>query len=213
MVHLQEIESQLKRIGANFRFWGRSSVRELQHILVPNEQIQGCLNGRYEGGFAVLCATDMRLLLIDKKPLYLTLEDIRYDMIVEVDYNHQFIDATIQVFTPNKNLRFSAFKQKELRDMTMYIQRRVMELRQQHMMHELSPEQFTESEPQSQTLAPVLTSQAFATQANAAVGLTEPEVAMGRSRLPSISMPRAVNPYITAPFILRRRIGRFHKRD
>lgn len=130
MVSVLEVERQLKRIGVSFRFWGKAELRELPKILMEGEQIQGCINGRYEGGFAMVCATDQRLLLIDKKPMFLTLTDLRYDMISEVDYGYQMLNASIHVCTPNKTFAFQAWRQKELRDIAVYVQHRVIELRQ-----------------------------------------------------------------------------------
>jgi hypothetical protein len=134
MITAHEVQSQLKAIGANFKYWGMAEIAELEHILVPHELIQYCMNGRYEGGFALLCITDQRIILVDKKPLYLTLEDIRYDMVSEVDYSQQLLAATITVCTVNKKLTFTARKTQLLRQATAYIQNRVMEFRQQHMM-------------------------------------------------------------------------------
>lgn len=131
MVRMQDIEEQLQAIGSPVRLWGRAELRELQHVLQENEEIKFCLNGRYEGGFALLCVTNLRILLVDKKLFYLTLEDIRYDMIVEVDYNYRLLDATISVFTPNKTLRFTCYKKLELRKLTTFIQGHVMDMRQQ----------------------------------------------------------------------------------
>lgn len=139
MVTLREVENQLKRIGASFRFWGRSEMLELRNILIPGEQIQACLNGRWEGGFAMLCATDQRILLIDKKPMYLALEDIRYDMVSEVDYNRRLLNSTVQICTLNKTLTFMTFlglNHAGLRELTNYVQQRVMEMRQQHMFQQ-----------------------------------------------------------------------------
>ena len=134
MITSHEVQRQLQAIGADFRYWGRSEMHELEHILVPGENIRYCLNGRYEGGFAMLCITDQRIVLIDKKPLYLTLEDIRYDMVAEVDYSQRLLNSTIQICTVNKKLAFTAWKRHTLRQATSYIQNRVMEFRQQHMM-------------------------------------------------------------------------------
>lgn len=133
MVQASVVDDQLKAIGADFHFWGRAEIKELKHILVEGEQIMHCLNGRYEGGFAVLCATDRRLLLIDKKLMYLTLEDVRYDMISEVDFNHSLLDATVHICTVNKKLRFTSLRSGELRKLTAYLQDRVMETRQHHV--------------------------------------------------------------------------------
>lgn len=131
MVTRHEIERQLKAIGADFRFWGRGEAKELEHIILPGEQIRYAINGRYEGGFAMLCVTDQRAILIDKKPMYLTLEDIRYDMISELDFSQRLFDATILIYTLNKSLRFTALKAGLLRKAMAYLQSRVIELRTQ----------------------------------------------------------------------------------
>jgi len=154
MVHINEVDRQLKNIGVDIRFWGRAEVRELQHIIMPGEQIKSCINGRYEGGFAVLCATDQRLLLVDKKLMYLSVEDMRYDMVAEVDFHGRLLDSTINICTPSKTLIFTGFKQKPLREMASYIQNRVMEFRQMHMMQDM-PQQVPAQGAQAQSSAPI----------------------------------------------------------
>ena len=134
MVHHTEVSRQLKQIGADFRYWGRGEVRELPHVLMDGEIIQVAVMGRYNGGFAMLVTTDQRILLIDKKPLYLTVEDIRYDMVAEVDYHHQLIDATVHICTLNKELRFTSTRKPNLRLLVNFIQQRVSELRQHQQM-------------------------------------------------------------------------------
>ncbi|MFA5004249.1 MAG: PH domain-containing protein [Candidatus Saccharimonadales bacterium] len=133
MVSLRNLDEQLKRVGCNFRFWGRSEIRELSNVLMTDETIMQCVNGVYEGGFAMLCITQYRVLLIDRKPMMLTIEDLRYDMIAEVDFNNRVVNATLRIFTPVKNLVFSSWSQLRLRKSVNYIQQRVMELRQHNM--------------------------------------------------------------------------------
>lgn len=133
MVTNQQIETQLKEIGCNFKLWGRAEIRELSNVLMPDEVIAQCLNGTYEGGFALLCVTQYRVLLVDRKPMLLTIEDIRYDMIVEVDFNARLLNSTIRVFTPMRTLVFSSWSKYRLRKCVNYIQQRVMELRQHGM--------------------------------------------------------------------------------
>ncbi|HEU0266265.1 MAG TPA: PH domain-containing protein, partial [Candidatus Saccharimonadaceae bacterium] len=128
----KELEARLKEIGCNFRFWGRAELRELANVLLPDEIVEICVNGQYEGGFAMLVATDQRVLLIDKKPMYLTLEDIRFDMIAEVDYNHRMLNAAVFICTPNKSLRFIAYNHVRLRKLFTFVQQRVMEIRQHY---------------------------------------------------------------------------------
>lgn len=151
MVSLDQVEQQLKRIGCNFRFWGRPEIKELRNILVEGETIAQCVNGRYEGGFALLCVTDHRLLLIDKKPMFLTLEDVRFDMIAEIDYNSRLLEGTVVLMTPNRKLVFTSWNQDRLRALLNYVQQRITEIRQHYMQR-----QFQTPQRDEQYTAPVV---------------------------------------------------------
>ncbi len=179
MVSINYIEEQLKRLGCNFKFWGRPEIRELANILVPDEIIAGCTNGRYEGGFALLCVTNMRLLLVDRKPMFLTLEDIRFDMIAEIDYSSRLLDSTMRVITPNRTLVFSAWSTHRLRKIMNYTQQRVMEIRQPHMFHQFA------SAPKHQAHAPLVGGLAMQASGD------------------SYTLP--LNPYTRVPMLMRRR--------
>lgn len=133
MRDLKSVENELISIGSYIRFFGRPEVKELPKILVKNEKIKHCLTGKYEGGYALLCVTNLRVLLIDKKPFFLTLEDIRYDMIMEIDFSHQFLSGQVRLIMPNKQLKFIAYKKEMLRQLSQYIQKRILEYRQQHI--------------------------------------------------------------------------------
>lgn len=189
MVRTEDVEQQLKRIGVNFQFFCRPELRELPHILFDNEQIEHVVRGRYEGGWAVLCATNQRVLLIDKKPFYLTIEDMRYDMIADVEFNHRLIDATIRLGTVNKTLRFTSFNHGTLRLMTGYMQQQVMAFRQRQTS---TPQQATTR------LQPIPQFKDMAT-----------DQLIGQSALQGIATDPPINPY-NAPVIIRRRVSRFY---
>lgn len=131
MVHWSEVEEQLERIGCNYKFWGRSEARELCHVLFDDEQIRHCVNGQYPNGFAMLVATDHRVLLIDKKPMnYVNIEDVRFEMISEFDYSRRLLNSRVHICTPTKNLIFSSWNSQNLRALLHYVQQRVIEIRQ-----------------------------------------------------------------------------------
>ncbi len=140
MVDISYVEEQLRRIGCNFRFWGRGEIKELANVLWPEETIAGCVNGRYEGGFAMLCATNFRVLLVDKKPMFLTVEDVRFDMIAEIDYGSWLLGGVISILTPNRRLVFKAWNNQRLRVIADHTQQRVMETRQPHMSRQFEPQ-------------------------------------------------------------------------
>ncbi len=192
MVTLTEVERQLEALGANSKYWGRAEIIELQHILVPEEQIQACVNGRYSGGFATFVVTDQRLLVVDKKVFFLTIEDMRYDMIAEVDFSAQLLSGTIKVCTATKTLTFTTYKPKVLRQIASYIQQRVMQVRQQY-----TPQQAPE---------PVVTN---ANPYGALLNIGGQAVTAANSQDSVLPMPVRRNPYMNPPLKMRRRIGRF----
>lgn len=131
MVHISVIQSQLTKLGIHLSRWFTPELKELQHIMMDNEKIIAAAPGRYFGGFALLVATDLRLLLIDKRTFFMTIEDTRYDMISEIDFSSRFYDLTVHIFTLNKQHNFTSVKYRnQLRDVCKYVQQRVWELRQ-----------------------------------------------------------------------------------
>lgn len=132
MVSLQYVEEQLKRAGCNFRFWGRGEIRALRTLLMPDETIEHAANGEYEGGFAMLVVTDQRLLLVDHKPFFMAMEDIRFDMISEIDYSVRLLSSTVKIMTPSRPLVFTSWSHYHLRKVLDITQAKMQELRQQY---------------------------------------------------------------------------------
>lgn len=145
MVTVKSVEEQLKKIRFNRKGWGRSEAEELPHILLPEEKISECVNGVYEGGFALLVATDVRVLLVDKKPLnYLTVEDLRFDMITEIDYSHRLFGARISISSGSKNMKFTSYNQQRLRKLIGHVQHRMAELKKEQSDHQVDQKQHLE---------------------------------------------------------------------
>jgi hypothetical protein len=145
MVSQKSIAAQLKKIGFNQHAWGRAEVRELPNIILPDEEIFECVNGTYEGGFALLVATDVRVLLIDKKPFnYLTVEDLRFDMINEIDYNHRALGAYVDISTGNRDLKFRSYNQPRLRKLINHVQHRMAESKKKQASHQEGQNQHLE---------------------------------------------------------------------
>jgi hypothetical protein len=214
MVHMSIIEARLSKLGFKTSYWFRPEIRELQNILMDNEQIVGAVAGRYFGGFALLVATDRRILLIDKKIPYLSVEDIRYDMISQINYSSQLFDSTITIFTINKEHKFNSWRHKHhLKKLTTYTQNRVSEVRQQ----------YNQGNPNNNNMVQVMPAHSLA-QAynyNQVLQLQPPRITPAiRRRLPSPHIPRIVgaaavrgarnwmppNPYAQGSMIMRHQL-------
>lgn len=210
MVHLNAIEEQLKAIGCNFKFFGRPEIRELTKILLPGETIAQCTNGYYEGGIALLVVTDHRLLLVDRKPMYLTIEDLRFDMISEIDFNHRLLNATARIFSTNKSLVFTSWNHQRLRKLIEYLQHRVVMIRTQHQ-HTMMQQQFTQlpsygygMQPAPQALPEQVQTYAPAGLAQIAMQGSDGTVATQISPGLVVSQ-QPTNPYTKIPLLTRRR--------
>lgn len=137
MISRSNLDQQLKRIHFNGNGWGKSEVRELCNVLMPDEQLDECVNGFYESGFALLVATKDRLLLLDKKPLnYLIVEDVRFDMINEFDYSHRLLGAEVKISTGMKTLHFTSWHQSRLRRLLGFVQYRMTEIKKLQQSHQ-----------------------------------------------------------------------------
>jgi hypothetical protein len=193
MVHLNVIEARLQQLGIRSTRGFGPEIKELQHILMPEEKIVALVTGRYFGGFAIMVATDNRVLIIDKRILFLTVEDIRYDMISEIDFSARLMDATINMFTVNKQHRFTSMRHRHLmRNLTSYIQQRIMEIRNYGASP--LPEPARSSAVQSRPVVP-----SYVTEPSPAVRKLAGSTAILGAHRP------AINPYLKTAFTTRRR--------
>lgn len=146
MVNKESVNEQLINLGFNVRsFSNRAEVRELPNILIPDEVIFECVNGYYEGGFALLVATNIRVVLIDKKPLnFLTVEDLRFDMINQIDYSHRLLGAQISISVGSKYLNFRSYNKTRLRKLINHVQHCMADVKKQQTQHQLGQNQHLE---------------------------------------------------------------------
>ncbi len=209
MVNARDVRKQLRRIGADYHFWGVAELRELPHILFENEQIRHIINGRYSGGFATLCATDIRVLLIDKKPLFLTMEDVRYDMVSDVMFNHRLLNASIILGTVHNSITFIGFNKTKLRQMTNFIQERVMAYRRHQTMHQQT-EQLEPAAVQPYEM-PALQLESSEGQQMLPTAFIEASTYPAEPVAASSDMPARlpINPY-NMPIKIRRRTSKFY---
>lgn len=145
MVSVDSVEKQLKKLKFNLHGWGRTEAGELPNILMVDEEIYEVVNGLYDGGFALLVATNIRVLLVDKKPLnYLTVEDFRFDMINEIDYNHRLLGAHINLSAGNKSLKFTSYNQVRLRKLITHVQHCIADTKKEQTTHAVDQKQHLE---------------------------------------------------------------------
>jgi hypothetical protein len=125
----QSVIHQLEQLGVRPGRLFLGEVRTLPRILLPDENIEMFMSGRYEAGPAILVATNKRLILVDKKPFNLSIEDIPYDMISEVQYSMQAFNAKITIHSISKTVNMMSYRQSMLRRFAGFVQAKVMFIR------------------------------------------------------------------------------------
>ncbi|MBP7857968.1 PH domain-containing protein [Candidatus Saccharibacteria bacterium] len=201
MVSTKDINDQLRQIGCDYAVWGRSEIRELTGIMMDDERILQAVNGYYDGGFALLCITNFRVLIVDKKPLALTVEDLRYDMIAEVDFSSRIFTSVLHVFTPMRTLIFTSWSMSKLKKSMNYIQQRVMELRNNDYLINQFP-QMAQPVRGQRSSGKVWQRQSVPQMVPTVTTSSQPTAEFDAYKLP---VKPLMNPYTKLPLLTRRR--------
>ena len=103
--HKDQIRADLRSHGADKYDLLLPETHELANVIHENERIIGIVYGKYvqdsgkRFGRGALVATDMRILLLDKKPLFERCDEISYKVISAVSYAHAGFAGTVVLHT------------------------------------------------------------------------------------------------------------------
>lgn len=114
-----EVLTSLRLLGADEYDLLLPETHCLPSILKPGEVIFGVVYGRYhkEGertviGRGLLVITDRRVILIDKKPLFVQSDDIKFEVISGVDYGQVGPIATVVLHTRLGDIKVRTFNKR-----------------------------------------------------------------------------------------------------
>lgn len=200
MVTVQEVEKQLIRVGCHYTLWGSTEVAELSGILMDGEQIVQAVNGYYEGGFGLLVATNLRVLIIDKKPFTMNVEDLRYEMITEVTYGARFVTATMHISLPTRTVYFTSWSMERLHKAMRHVQQHVTDARNggSPLADDWFTRQLANQNHQTYVATRIIKLARSALLGHSQANIEAPQ--MGYS-----SAQHAINPYNKLPSLERRR--------
>lgn len=117
-VRTEEIRNRIQSLGAGWFNMRLPETHVLPYVVRPNETIQGIVYGRYkqDGGKVIgrgaLVSTDRRVLLIDKKPLFVKNEEIAYGAISGVTYSRVGIMGMVTLHSKMGDVKLRTFNQK-----------------------------------------------------------------------------------------------------
>ncbi len=116
--HRKQIDTDLRTLGAvTYDLW-LPETRTLPMIIHPDERILGIVYGRYkkeEGnvvGRGVLVATNQRVILLDKKPLFVRCDEVGYGVISAITQSKVGVAGTIVLHTRMGTISIRTFNKK-----------------------------------------------------------------------------------------------------
>lgn len=113
----QQIKQQLIKLGAVHYDLLLPETRTLHKLVRKDEKIKGVVYGRYHQtngsavGRGVLVATDRRVMLVDKKPLFVRCDEIDYRALESVTYTKIAIAGSVSLRTDMGKIIVRTFNQ------------------------------------------------------------------------------------------------------
>lgn len=132
---------RLRSLGAVWYDLRLPETKLLPHIVHADEVVTGLVFGRYrqpsegyEGRGALVC-TNKRLLLLDKKPLFVRCDEISFMVISGVNYSRAGLTATVTLHTRVGDIILRTFNMNCAKQFIEAIEARIFELKQQRAIN------------------------------------------------------------------------------
>ena len=124
---LKHVQSELRKRGAvAYNMW-LPETHFLPRLLHKDEHIMGSVYGKYKGGRGVLVATDQRVLFLDKKPLFMHVDELTYMIIGGITFTKTLIIGYVTVHSRLGDYTLRTFNQKNAANFVDYIETRCLQ--------------------------------------------------------------------------------------
>jgi len=121
------VKSELRKRGAvAYNMW-LPETRFLPHLLHKDEHIMGSVYGKYKNGRGVLIATDQRVLFLDKKPLFMHVDELTYMIIGGVTFTRTLVIGYVTVHSRLGDYTLRTFNIKNAANFVDYIETKCLQ--------------------------------------------------------------------------------------
>lgn len=128
--HYEHIRQRLLELGVSSFAMGRMESRYLPKIIAPDEALGGVVYGKHPDGFAMLAATDKRIIFLDNKPFFVNEEEINYNVVSGVSMSTVGFISTVTLSTRMKDYALRTFNHKCANSFVRYIEQRSIQYQQ-----------------------------------------------------------------------------------
>jgi hypothetical protein len=125
MIGFNEVQARLMGLNNHFRFIGIAELKQLARALEPGEQIIDCLKGWHRGAVSVLCATEKRLIIVDKNTTKDAVREIDYVTIDEFHHIDKGWSSTLRMKNGAKGHEFVSWHIKRLKQIHTTVTRHI----------------------------------------------------------------------------------------
>lgn len=123
----ERIKQQLLSLGMSRFVLATSEAHYLPRIIHPDENIVGVIYGHSKNGFAMILATDKRIIFLDKKPFFVIEDEITYSVVSGVSHGQAGIGSTVILHTRIKDYKFQTLNERCARGFVAAIEQRCVE--------------------------------------------------------------------------------------
>lgn len=127
LAHSMRVRQELAALGASRFALATSESQYLPRLIHPEEHIGALVYGHHKDGFAMLIATNMRVIFLDKKPLFVNQDDISYSVVSGVSYGNAGFDMLVTLHTRIKDYAIRSFNKKCAVGFVKYIESQSVE--------------------------------------------------------------------------------------
>lgn len=125
----KRIHDELKAAGITGYGLTKMAIRELPHILHDDEHIKGILYGQIGGGnSATLVATDKRIVFVDKRMMFMTVDEVAYDVVSGIKVSSSGLFTTVQLHTKVNDYLLRRVNAQCARIFTSFIEKKRLEI-------------------------------------------------------------------------------------
>ena len=125
--HADRVLREMRELGASPYSMNRFESRYLPRIVHPDEHIKGVVYGRSKDGSVMLIATDRRTIYLDKKPFFVSEDEITYDIVSGISYGRSLFSVGIKLHTRIGDYEVRTFNKKCAEGFVEFIESRCLE--------------------------------------------------------------------------------------
>jgi len=108
----ERVIKELKGLGLSRSGLSSTEARYLLQIIHTDEHIGGVVFGHSKEGFAMLVATDRRVIFIDKKPFFVNEDEVNYYVVSGVSFKQAGFGSTVTLHTRVRDYSLQTFNKK-----------------------------------------------------------------------------------------------------